>query len=105
MWSMDDWRYLERDEIVDPQGRVWSASLMDLLGQEDDPEKPSMYAEAAFASGRYFTILYSASGSIQYERGHTALERARDDYERLLRQVSDGSLDPTQPVFRADLED
>lgn len=105
LWSMDDWKYLERQEVSDPRGRRFRVAIMDLLGQEGDPEMPSQLLEAQHASGRYFTLIYSDSGAIQYERGHLSLAEATRAYERLLVAVVDGSLDPSQPVLRTDLED
>ena len=105
MWSIDDWEYLERQVITDPQGRRWSIGLMDVLGQKGDPDSPSLSLELQYASGRYFTLIYSSTGAVQYERGFTSLPEATLTYERLLETVFDGSLDPSQPVFREDLED
>ena len=105
MWSIDDWKYVTRTQIVDPKGREWSVALMDLLGQDGDPDMPNQWLELQFASGRYFTLIYSASGAVQWERGHQSLPEAMDVYERLLASVRSGRLDPSQPVFRADLLD
>ncbi len=66
---------------------------------------PSNTLELQYASGRYFTLIYSTSGALQWERGHTSLAEASSTYERLLMDVVDGRLDPTQPVFREDLDD
>jgi hypothetical protein len=105
LWSMDDWQYVERQVITDPKGRQWSVALMDVLGQEGDPDMPGEWLELQYASGRYFTLIYSAGGAIQWERGHASLPEATRAYEQLLAAVMDGSLDPAQPVFRQDLED
>lgn len=108
LWSMDDWDYLERQVVRDPKGRQWSVALMDMLGQAGDSDVPSHLRdllEAQHASGRYFTIVYSSSGAIQWERGHASLPDASAEFARLLAAVADGRLDPSQPVFRADLED
>ena len=105
MWSMDDWQYLERQAVTDPKGRRWSVALMDVLGQEGDPDRPDALLEIQYASGRYFTLIYSASGGMQFERGYPSLPEATKAYERLLESVFDGSLDPSQPVFRDNLED
>jgi hypothetical protein len=104
-WSMDDWQYLERQVVIDPKGRQWSIALMDVLGQAGDPQMPNKLLELEYASGRYFTLIYSASGTLQWERGHTQLPEATRAYERLLMEVVDGLLDPSQPVFREYLED
>lgn len=104
-WKMDDWTYVERRLVTDPKGRQWSVALMDVLGQAGDPEMPGQLVEMQYASGRYFTLIYSATGSIQRETGHQSLQDATDAYERLLTSVIDGSLDPAQPIFRADMED
>jgi hypothetical protein len=105
LWSMDDWRYIERRVVTDPKGRQWSVALMDVLGQEGDPEMPSEWLELQYASGRYFTLIYSASGALQWERGHATMPEAASAYDRLLAAVIDGRLDPAQPLFRQDLED
>ena len=105
MWSMDDWLYLERQVVRDPKGRVWSIAMMDLLGQEGDPDMPSIMREGQFGGARYYTLIYSSGGAIQSERSHASLQEATRAYEQLLLSVVDGSLDPAQPVFRHDLED
>jgi len=61
--------------------------------------------ELQYSSGRYFTLIYSGSGALQRERGYASLPEATSAYGDLLVAVIDGSLDPTQPVFRQDLED
>jgi hypothetical protein len=104
-WSMDDWEYLERQVVRDPKGRAWSVALMDVLGQEGDPEVPNRLLEMQYAAGRYFTLIYSATGAVQWERGHTSLGEATAEYSRLLVDVVDGRLDPAQPAFRANLDD
>jgi hypothetical protein len=42
---------------------------------------------------------------VVWERGYTSLPEATTVYERLIVDVMDGVLDPSQPVFREDLED
>ena len=103
-WSLDDWKYLNRTVVSDPKGRRWSIALMDVLGQEGDPDMPDAMLELQYASGRYFTIIYSGSG-MQWERGYTSLTEATTAYDRLIDAVSDGRLDPSQPTFREDLSD
>ena len=105
MWNINDWQFVERQVVTDPKGRDWSVALMDLLGQKGDPDRPSEWLELQYSSGRYFTLVYSASGGIQRERGYPSLLEATQAYERLLLAIIDGSLDPAQPVFREDLED
>jgi hypothetical protein len=105
LWSMDDWQYLERQVVADPKGRQWSVALMDVLGQAGDPDRPGAMLELEYASGRYFTLIYSDSGTLQWERGYPSLPEATTAYERLLAAVIDGRVDPAQPVFRQDLED
>jgi hypothetical protein len=105
LWSLDDWAYLERQVVTDPKGRRWSVALMDVLGQAGDPEMPGEMLELQYASGRYVTLIYSSTGGIQRERGFASLPEATREYDRLLSAVADGSLDPSQPVFREDLED
>ncbi len=104
-WSMENWRYVERQSITDPKGRQWSVALMDILGQEGDPEMPSKLLELQYSSGRFFTLIYSASGVVVWERGYASLPEATNIYERLIVDVMDGIFDPSQPVFREDLED
>ena len=105
LWSMDEWQYLERQVVVDPKGREWAVALMDVLGQEGDPDMPSRLLEAQYSSGRYFTLIYSSTGALQRERGYRSLPEATDAYRDMVVAVIDGSLDPSQPVFRQDLED
>ena len=104
-WSMDDWHYLERQVVADPKGRQWSVGLMDVLGQAGDPDRPSDLLALEYASGRYFTLIYSGGGTLQWERGYPSLAEATSAYERLVAAVIDGRVDPAQPVFRQDLED
>jgi hypothetical protein len=101
---MDEWQYLEREVVTDPKGRQWTVALMDVLGQEGDPDMPSRLLEAQYSSGRYFTLIYSAAGALQRERGYSSLPEATDAYGDMVVAVIDGSLDPSQPVFRQDLE-
>ena len=102
---MDEWQYVEREVVTDPKGKQWTVALMDVLGQEGDPDIPNQYLELQYSSGRYFTLIYSDSGALQWERGYTSLAEATSAYGNLLVAVIDGSLDPSQPVFRQDLED
>ena len=102
---MDDWQYLEREIVNDPKDRRWTIALMDVLGQEGDPDMPNKLLEMQYTSGRYYTLIYSESGAVQRERGYASLEEARDAYSDLLVGVIDGRVDPSQPVFREDLED
>jgi hypothetical protein len=104
-WSMDNWNFVEKQVVTDPAGRRWSIGLMDVLGQEGDPDMPSHLLEAQYQAGRYFTLIYSSTGAIQHERAFQSLPEATKAYEQLLERVFDGSYDPSQPVFRNDLED
>ena len=61
--------------------------------------------ELEYASGRYFTLIYSGGGALQWERGYPALAEATTAYERLVSAVADGRVDPAQPVYREDLEE
>ncbi len=101
---MDEWQYLEREVVTDPNGRQWTVALMDVLGQKGDPQMPSKLLELQYSSGRYFTLIYSPGG-VQRERGYSSLEEATEAYEQMLMGVIDGSLDPAQPVFRQGLEE
>jgi len=105
LWSMDDWQYLEHEVVTDPKGRQWTVALMDVLGQEGDPDRPDKLLELQYSSGRYFTLIYSESGALQREHGYNSLPEATNAYGNLLVAVIGGSLDPSQPVFRQDLED
>jgi hypothetical protein len=102
---MDDWQYLERQIVTDPGGRQWSVALMDVLGQAGDPDMPNQMLELQYASGRYFTLIYSGAGTVQWERGYPSLPEAARAYERLVAAVGDGRVNPAQPVFREDLEE
>ncbi len=102
---MDEWQYAAREVVTDPKGRQWTVALMDVLGQEGDPDIPNKMLELQYSSGRYFTLIYSATGALQWERGYSALSEATSAYEALVVAVIDGSLDPSQPVYREDLED
>jgi hypothetical protein len=102
---MDDWAYVERQVVNDPKGRAWTIAIMDLQGQARDPDLPSHIVEAQQSSGRYFTLIYSSKGGVQWERGHASLDAATREYGQLLTGVVQGRLDPAQPVFRQDLED
>ena len=79
--------------------------LMDVLGQVGDPDRPSETLALEYSSGRYFTLIYSSGGTLQWERGYPSLPEATTAYERLLAAVMDGRLNPAQPVFLQDLED
>ena len=105
MWGMDEWEYVEHEVVTDPQGRQWTVALMDVLGQKGDPDMPDKLLEIQYSSGRYFTLIYSDSGALQRERGYASLAEATNAYGNLLVGVIDGTLDPSQPVFRQDLED
>jgi len=105
MWSMDQWQYVEREVVTDPKGAQWTVALMDVLGQEGDPDIPNRLLELQYSSGRYFTLIYSAGGALQRERGYATLPEATRAFEDLRIAVIDGSVDPSQPVFRQDLED
>ena len=102
---MDEWQYLEREVVTDPKGNRWTVALMDVLGQAGDPDMPNRLLEIQYSSGRYFTLIYADGGALQRERGYASLPEAESAYSDLLVAVIDGSLDPSQPVFRQDLED
>lgn len=102
---MDDRQYLEHEVVTDPKGKKWTLALMDVLGQKGDPDMPDKLLEVQYSSGRYFTLIYSDGGTLQREHGYGSLEEATDAYGNLLMAVIDGSLDPSQPVFRQDLSD
>ena len=102
---MDEWQYLGREVVSDPKGRQWTVALMDVLGQEGDPDMPNKLLEIQYSSGRYFTLIYSPSGAVQRERGYALMTEAEEAYRNILVGVIDGSLDPSQPVFRQDLDD
>jgi hypothetical protein len=105
LWGMDEWQYVEHEVVTDPKGRQWTVALMDVLGQKGDPDMPDKMLEIQYSSGRYFTLIYSDGGALQRERGYASLAEATNAYGNLLVGVIDGTLDPSQPVFRQDLED
>jgi hypothetical protein len=105
MWSMDQWQYVDKEVVTDPKNRQWTVALMDVLGQQGDPDIPNKLLELQYASGRYFTLIYSESGSLQREKGYATLAEAEQAFDDLRIAVIDGSLDPSQPTFREDLED
>jgi hypothetical protein len=105
LWNLDDWQYIEHEVVSDPKGRKWTVALMDVLGQQGDPDMPDKLLELQYASGRYFTLVYADGGALQRERGYSSLEEATNAYRNLLVEVIDGTVDPSQPVFRQDLED
>ena len=106
MWSLNDWSYLEREVVQDPQGREWVVALMDILAQEGDADLPAAVQRAEEEQGRYFTLVFTAGGgALQRERGHTSLDEATEEYDRLVRAILQGRLDPSKPTFRTDLED
>jgi hypothetical protein len=105
MWSLDDWKYVTRTQVTDAKGRTWTVALMDILGQDGDPDMPNQFLELQYASGRFFTLIYSATGVVQWERAHKTLDDATAMFDDLLGALRDGSLDPAQPTFRANLED
>ena len=102
---MDDWKYVARDVVADPKGRRWTVALMDVLGQEGDPDRPDDLLALQYSQGRYFTLIYSVTGAVQWERGYPSLPEATTAYERLLAAVKDGRVDPARPVFRENLDD
>ena len=103
-WSLDDWKFLERQTIAGPRGRRWTVALMDVLGQEGDPDMPSLTMELQYAAGRYFTLVYPPGGSLQWEHGYASLAEATTAYERLVNAIADGRLDPSQPIFKEGLD-
>jgi hypothetical protein len=105
LWSMDEWQFLEREVVTDPKGVQWTVALMDVLGQVGDPDMPNKLLELQYSAGRYFTLIYSATGALQRERGYGTLPEATNAYGDMLVGVIDGTLNPSQPVFRQDLED
>jgi hypothetical protein len=105
LWSMDDWQYVEREVVTDPKSKQWTVALMDVLGQAGDPDMPDKILELQYSSGRYFTLIYSTGGALQWERGYPSLSEATNAYKNLLVAVMEGSINPAQPVFRQDLED
>jgi hypothetical protein len=81
LWSMDEWQYVEREVVTDPKGRQWTVALMDVLGQEGDPDMPNKLLELQYSSGRYFTLIYADGGALQRERGYASLSEATNAYE------------------------
>jgi hypothetical protein len=104
-WSIDDWKYIERETVSDSKGNRWTIALMDALGQEGEPGVSNQLPELQSSSGRYFTLIYSASGALQREQGYALLSEAATAYEDLLMAVIDGTLDPSQAVLRENSEE
>ena len=75
---MDEWQFLEREVVTDPKGRQWTVALMDVLGQQGDPDMPDKLLELQYSSGRYFTLIYGDGGALQRERGYASLPEARE---------------------------
>ncbi len=73
---MDEWQFLEREVVTDPKGRQWTVALMDVLGQQGDPDMPDKLLELQYSSGRYFTLVYGDGGALQRERGYASLPEA-----------------------------
>ena len=73
---MDEWEYLEREVVTDPKGKRWTIALMDVLGQKGDPDMPNKMQELQYSSGRFFTLIYSATGVVVFEKGHSLLPEA-----------------------------
>jgi hypothetical protein len=105
LWSMDNWRYLRRELVTDPKGRQWSIALMDVLGQEGDPEMPNDLLQLQYASGRYFTVVYSSSGALQREQGFSSPVDAAAEFDDLVAAISEGRVDPAQPAFVREISD
>jgi len=99
---MDEWQFLEREVVTDPKGRLWTVALMDVLGQQGDPDMPDKLLELQYSSGRYFTLIYGDGGALQRERGYASLPEATNAFGNLLVAVIDGSLDPSLTQFPAD---
>jgi hypothetical protein len=98
LWSMDNWQFVQRQVVIDPNGREWTIGLMDVLGQAGDPDMPNRLLELEYAAGRYFTLIYSSAGALQWERGYPSLEEATTVYERLVAAVAGGHLNPGQKL-------
>ena len=104
LWNMDEWQYLEREVVTDPKGRRWTVALMDVLGQEGDPDMPNKLLEIQYSSGCFFTLIYGIAGAAAGRRLRIA---SRGD-GRIWRHGCGRHRwqpDPSQPVFRQDLED
>src|SRR5690242_21648897 len=99
-WSMDDWKYVERQAVVDPKGRRWWIALMDVLGQEGDPEVPNALLELQYAAGRYFSVISSGARALQRAHGIPSLSAARRSYLHLVAAVANGTVAPAQLIYR-----
>jgi hypothetical protein len=102
---MDDWKYIEREAVTDSNGNRWTIGLIDALGQGGELEVSNQLPELQSSSGRYFTLIYSAAGSLQREQGYALLSEAASAYEDLLMAVIDGTLDPSQAVLKENSEE
>src|ERR1700722_20263939 len=105
LWSMDEWQFLEREVVTDSNGGQRTVALRDVIRQQGNAVRPDKLLDLQYSSGRYFTLIYGDGGALQRERGYASLPEATNAFGNLLVAVTDGSLDPSQPVFRQDLED
>src|SRR5262245_14702739 len=105
MWSLADWKYLERRVVTDPKGLRCAVGWMDVVGQEGDADGSHALQGLQCASGRYYMLIYSDTAAMQRERAYASLPEASAAYDRLLLAVMDGRVDPAQPQFREDLDD
>ena len=83
---MDEWEYLEREVVTDPKGKRWTIALMDVLGQKGDPDMPNKMQELQYSSGRFFTLIYSATGVVVFEKGYPLLPEAASRLRRIGRR-------------------
>ena len=105
LWSMDEWQFLEREVVTDPKGRQWTVALMDVLGQQGDPDMPNSLLELQYSSGRYFTLVYSDGGALA---AGARLCRATRSEPMPIQTFWSASLTERRSVaatFRQDLED
>ena len=101
-------RWVRLAPFPEPAEELYGATIngeMYVLGQVGDPDQPDRLLELQYSSGRYFTLVYSTSGTLQRERGYTSLPDATRAFGQIVDAIIDGRLDPAQPVFREDLED
>jgi hypothetical protein len=78
---------------------------MDVPGQEGDPDIPTSCSNGSIHQAGISCSSTRRAEGCRGSAANASIEEATTAYGDLLLPVSDGSLDPSQPVFRQDLED
>jgi len=74
-------------------------------GQEGDPDIPGSCSNFSTLQAGISRSSTQPLELFSWKRGYTILSEATVAYEGLVVSVIDGTFDPSQPVFRQDLED